>query len=150
MKRFTIFLILSLLCFFHFSYASGDARLDKVNWEAFSKNLVKGLTFENDGIRQAIMQHIITYSDRLNVNDGVFDLIRIYRNHKNNKYRQMAVVALGKVQNKWALYFLRRNLKFEKDPTIRRQILHSLYLQKQAQLANIESEIENLIAVMEK
>jgi hypothetical protein len=151
MKNLIFVLIVTLFCVFQFSYAGSKEQMEKIDWKGFSENLVTGLSIDNDGIRQAAMKHIITYGDYLDVNDGVFDLVKIYRNHKNDKFRQMAVVALGKVQNKWSMYFLKSNLKFEENENIRRQILHAIYLQKRTQMATTnETEMAELLTAIEK
>jgi hypothetical protein len=151
MKNYLIHLsLLILLCVSQFTFADTKERLDRVNWKAFSKNLLNGLAMENDGVRQAVMQNIIKYSDRLDVEDGVFKLVNIYRNHPDEKFRQLAVVTLGKIQNKWAMKFLKNNLEIEENPVIRHQITHCLCTQNQPKLASIMIEIENLIAEREK
>ncbi len=133
MKRFLASLILLLFGITQFSFAGDKDRLAKVNWDAFSKNLVVAIASENEGLRQSAMQHIITYCDYLDVNDCVFDLVRIYRYHKDQRMRQMAVVTLHKIGNPWSMSFLKRNLKFEDNPTIYRQIVHCTCPQMPAQ-----------------
>lgn len=144
MKHLTVFIFIFIFCLTQFLFASDKNRLEKVNWAAFSKNLVNGLTFENDGVRQAVLQHIITYADYLDVDDGVLDMMRIYRHHRNEKFRQLAVVALTKTHNNWAMGFLKRNIKFEKNPTIRRQIIECLRLHQQQMSNNDKLMAETL------
>jgi hypothetical protein len=150
MKYLTVLAVLLSLFLSQVAFAGDNSRLDKVNWEAFSANLVEGLTMNNDGVRQAALQHIITYEKRLDVNDAVFDIVRIYRFHKNERFRQLAVVALTKVENDYAAYYLKRSLKFEKNPTIHRQILDYVYRYQQEQLACQDSRVDMLIAAMLK
>ena len=139
MKYFMVLAVLLSLFISQVAFAGDNSRLDKVNWEAFSANLVKG-------VKQAAMQHIITYGDRLDVNEAVFDIVRIYRFHKNERFRQMAVVALSKINSDYAAYFLKRSLKFEKNPTIYRQILDYVYRYQQQQLTRQDSRVDMLIA----
>ena len=146
MKYFMVLAVLLSLFISQVAFAGDNSRLDKVNWEAFSANLVKGLAMDNDGVKQAAMQHIITYGDRLDVNEAVFDIVRIYRFHKNERFRQMAVVALSKINSDYAAYFLKRSLKFEKNLTIYRQILDYVYRYQQQQLTRQDSRVDMLIA----
>ena len=92
------------------------------NWDAFSKNLVWCMQIKNEGVQTSAMQQIIRYGDRLDVEDAVFDVVRLYRNHDNEKVRQLALSALHKMQNKWAMDFLKRNVNYEKSPALKKQI----------------------------
>jgi hypothetical protein len=150
MKYLTVLAVLLNLFLSQVAFAGDNSRLDKVNWEAFSANLVEGLTMNNDGVRQAALQHIITYGKRLDVNDAVFDIVRIYRSSKNQRYRQLAVVALTKIESDYAAYYLKRSLKFENNPTIRRQLLDYIFRYQQEQLASQDSWVDMLIAAMLK
>ena len=106
------------------AFSGEQAEADQVNWNAFSKNLVKAIASENEGLQRSAMRMIIHHADKVNVDQAVFDLVRIYRSNKNEKVRQLAVVALHKIQNKWAMDFLKRDLKFEDSPVLQKQILY--------------------------
>ncbi|MEJ2634337.1 MAG: hypothetical protein P8184_03470 [Calditrichia bacterium] len=109
-----------ILGFFLLAWSNDQAQERKVNWDAFSKNLVMALATPNEGLQQSAMQMIIRYSDNLNVDGAIFDIVRIFRNHKNPQVRRLAMVTIYKMQHGWAMDFLKRNLKFEKDETIRK------------------------------
>ncbi len=102
--------------------ASEAAAIDAATWKAFSTNLVHALTMDNDGVRVAAMQYIIRYGDKLDVGAAVFDVMRIYRNHKDDNVRRMAVVALGRMQSGGAIGFLRLSEEYEKSETVRHTI----------------------------
>ena len=102
--------------------ASEAAAIDAATWKAFSANLVHALTMDNDGVRVAAMQYIIRYGDKLDVGEAVFDVMRIYRNHKDDNVRRMAVVALGRMQSDGAIGFLRLSVEYEKSETVRHTI----------------------------
>jgi len=70
------------------------------------------------------MRLIIQYGDKLEVNDAVFNIMRVFRFHKDPKVRQLALIALHKTGNNWAIDYLKRNLKFEKDERIKQLSLH--------------------------
>ena len=115
--------VLSTRVLFAAAFAGESAETD---WNAFSKNLVKSLKSENEGIRLSAMQQVITYADKVNVDDAVFDIVKVYRSHEDVKVRQLALTALHKTNNAWAMDFLKRNLEFEKSPVLKTQIYHIL------------------------
>ncbi|MFZ0391873.1 MAG: hypothetical protein WAN36_15535 [Calditrichia bacterium] len=143
MKRLTVFLFISLLAFATMGFARDAA---EVNWDAFSKNLAVALASGNEGLQQSAISHVIEYCENLEMNDAAVDLVRIYRNNKDERMRQMAVVVLHKVNNKWAMDFLFRNYKFENNPTIKRMIADCFYQQQQKLLAIQLNEQKKLIA----
>jgi hypothetical protein len=97
--------------------------VDDPIWETFRKNLEKNLASSNYGVRQSAMQLIIHYGDRLKLDrNAVFCLMKTYRNEKDMRYRRMALAALHKTQDEWAMGFLRTSLKFEKDPALKHMI----------------------------
>lgn len=97
--------------------AEANART-AARWETFSSNLVAALQSDMDGLRSAAMQMIIRYGDQVDVDEAVFDVVRIYRDHDNDHMRRMAVVALGAMNHPWGLDFLQRSQRFEKSPTV--------------------------------
>ncbi len=101
---------------------TATANVDASVWKTFSDNLVEALASENDGFKAGAMRLVIQYGAQLDVDDAAFDLVRIYRDHANERMRRMAVVAIGASGNEWALDFLRRSLRFEKSPAV----LHTL------------------------
>jgi hypothetical protein len=137
MKRFTPLLVLLLISFAMTAplHASPDPdaptlvdpalttdNLMTVDWEAFSTNLVRALGTENDGLQNTAMQLVIKYADRVDVHRARFDVMRLYRDHDDDRVRRMAVVTLGAMKNNWALGFLARSVAFEKDPAVRHTI----------------------------
>jgi hypothetical protein len=110
--------------------SSGFAKPGEDKWNAFSKNLVRAIQSSNEGLQISAMSMIIRYGDSLYVKDAVFDLVKIFRNHSDQRVRRLAMVTLYKIQDGWAMYFLRRNRQFEKNQTILRQsccIVNSYY-----------------------
>jgi hypothetical protein len=135
MKKLAVLSLVLIFCLSQFVFADETRQLDKVNWEAFSKNIVKGLSIDNDGVKQAALQHIVNYGEYLNVDKAVFDIVNIYRNSKNEKFRQLAVIALHKMHNEWAMNFLQENLRLETNPAIKKQIVSCFYQHQQELLA---------------
>lgn len=116
-------------------------RIDKTNWKAFSENLINAVSSDNQGLKVSAMQHMITYQKYLDVRDATFDLIRIYRLHPDERMRQLAAVTLESVGSSWGKDFLKRNVRFEKNEVIKRQILDYVYKQEQQNLTAGNQEI---------
>ncbi len=92
-------------------------------WEAFSDNLVHALQSDIEGVKLSAMQMVIRYEGQVDVDAAVFDIVRLYRDHRDDDVRRMAVVALGKMQHPWAMDLLKRSLRFEKDAAVRHTLL---------------------------
>jgi len=125
MQRF-ILVLLTGFFLLGFAYSQEQA----TNWEQFSVNLVNAFKIPNEGLHKSAMCMIIRYADNLQVDDAVFDVVKIFRSNKDVKVRQLALVTLHKMQNAWAMDFLRRHHKFEDDATIRKMnccIVNSYY-----------------------
>ena len=113
-RKITTFFLILIICFMATQGISGE---NNKKWNKASKNMVAGLRDGNDGLKQSIMQNIIRFSDSLDVDEAVFDIMSIYRDHEDEGMRQLALIALYKMKNSWALSFLERAIKFEKsDP----------------------------------
>jgi hypothetical protein len=97
-------------------FAQADRK--EVDWKAFSKNLVNALQSDNTGLQQSAMQMIIRYGDKLNVKDGLFKVVHIYRRDDNRSVRLLALGAIAQMNSNWAMYFVKRGIKFESDPVI--------------------------------
>jgi hypothetical protein len=100
-----------------------SVQADEVDWETFSKNLVKALQSDNDGLMLSAALMIVQYGEQLDVKDAVFDVMRIFRNDPNPKVRQLALVTLTHMKSDWAMEFLKREIQFEKDPVIKKQLI---------------------------
>lgn len=122
------------------TFASGDARfeemqrtlttpsmrakLSQAQWNNYSKQLAHALASNHDGMQQGAMRMIIQYGPYLGLKRPVvFDLVRIYRNHPNDRMRRMAVVALGATNHTWAIDFLKRSAHVEQTPSVQHTIL---------------------------
>ncbi|NOY06380.1 MAG: hypothetical protein GXO82_07090 [Chlorobi bacterium] len=90
-----------------------------INWPLISQNICNAIKSDNDGLRQSAMQRIIQYEGLLDVSDMVFDLVSIFRDHDDVRMRQLALIALYKTHDSWAMGFLKRRLAFEDSPKFR-------------------------------
>lgn len=98
------------------------AQSSDLNWNAFSKNLVKALKSGNTGLQQSAMQKVVLYGSQLNVKEAEFDVMRIFRSDQNQGIRLLALMALVHMDSNWAIGFLKTQIEFEEDPFIKRQL----------------------------
>ena len=115
---FIIFLITFALMLLIIDSASAQTTERNVNWDLVGKNLVVGVNSGNPGVQQAAMRLIIQYAEKLNVDDAERGMMRIYRFSDDSKMRQLALVALHKIESEYAMDFAKRNLKFEDDEKV--------------------------------
>jgi hypothetical protein len=90
----------------------------KADWDAFSQNLVVGLATDNDGLRASALQMIIRYGENLDVRAATFDVVKIYRSHPDERMRRLAAVACPRLNDAWAMSFLRMSEPFEGSDTV--------------------------------
>ncbi|MCK5454928.1 MAG: hypothetical protein KAJ16_11225 [Calditrichia bacterium] len=121
MNRFFVSSIVTMVIVFAMCslVAAGNV---ETKWDMASRNMVDGLKYGNDGLKQSILQNIIRFGDSLDVNEAIFEIMRIYRNHENEGMRQLALIALHKTNDDWAMTFLQRAVRFEKSPKLRKSI----------------------------
>lgn len=123
MRRFSIYPLFIILMLGMFSLSSVQAQTPaNVNWEAYSKSLVKALKSDNEGVKLSAMQQVIRYSDHVNVIAARFDVMDMFLEHDNQKVRLLALATLHKINNKLDMGLLERQFRFEEDALIQRQI----------------------------
>ncbi len=132
MKRFfyaaAIFLITLSLLPTGFIQA-GDIKAEWENmivsgdWHKFSKNLEGAVKSENAGLQISAMQMVIKYSDKVNINNSVTSLVRVYRSNVNERIRQLALITIHSIQNDWALGIVKRDLGFERSPELKKLMI---------------------------
>lgn len=91
----------------------------QTDWELFSKALIKAAKHDNHGVQLGAIQQIAIYGSQLDVDAAVFDVVRVYRNSDDVNERILALSALSKMDNGWAIDFLSRNVPFEKNARVR-------------------------------
>lgn len=98
-------------------------KLTPVQWVQYGRRISEALAGDHDQIRQSAVRMVIQYGPLLHLQkSAVFDLVRLYRGHENPRVRRMAVVALGQTHDAWAIDFLQRSFRHEKDGAIRHTI----------------------------
>lgn len=120
MKKLIIVFLLNIFCL-TFLFAGNDGN-SKDKWEILSQNLVKSLKSDNPGVRQSAMQLIIEHSNQLNVQDGVLDVMNIFRSSKDPKVRTLALITLSKMKSDLAINLLSMHYRFEKNDNIQKKI----------------------------
>jgi len=100
----------------------GLAQEEDMDWKGYNDNLLRFLRSNDDSLKILAMQSIILHGDKVNVNQEVYTIYNIYRSHKNEKVRQLALVALYKINNVWVLKNLIKDYYKETNLVIRGQI----------------------------
>lgn len=144
MKRSNLFTLMLVTTALLFVWSNGYGQVQQADWDVFSKNLVKALQSENKGLQQSAMQLIIRHADNLNVKDAAFDVVSIIRKQKDSKVRQLAMVTLYHIKHDRAMYFLKRNIQFEKDEAVRKlnsTLVNTYYADKETSGSEKEAVI---------
>lgn len=97
-----------------------------VDWNAFSKNIQKALSSENEGLKESALRHIAHYGENVKLGKGIIEIMSIVRNHENQNMRQLALTALSKTGSKMAIAYIGRAVRFEKSPVVKRQMMNIL------------------------
>ncbi|MEJ2055810.1 MAG: hypothetical protein P8X42_17995 [Calditrichaceae bacterium] len=117
--RYTVFAVACVILSISAVFADTPAN---VNWDRFSEGLVQALQSDNAGLQQSAMQLVIRYGDKVDVGKARFDVMDTFLYSKDRKVRQLALITLSKINNTFDMGLLYGQLKFEKDPVIKRQI----------------------------
>jgi len=129
-KKFIGVLVVITLLFLITDTQAGNR---KVNWDAFSINLVKAMKSNHPGLQESAMQRIIRYSDSLEVTDAVYDIALIFRFDDNPQLRRLAMVTLSEINTDHSMGYLCQYLKYEDNPAIKRQccgVITNYYVSK--------------------
>ncbi len=122
-------------------FSTPEPTWTEADWAAFSQNLVVGLATDNDGLRASALQMIVRYGDKLDVQDATFDVVRIYRSHKDERMRRLAAVTCAHMKSKWAVSFLRMSEPFERSQKVKRTI-RALLIAEDARLQAEKGTVE--------
>jgi hypothetical protein len=116
MKTRIVLLAIVVLCL-----TGAAISAEQVNWQAFSDNLAVAVCSDNPGLRNSALGMIIQYADNLKFERGtIFDIVRVFRDDKDVNVRLLAMVALYKTEDSWAMDFLKRHSAFETNPRIQK------------------------------
>lgn len=113
--------------------------LSPTQWMEYGKRISEALASEHDGLRQGALRMIIQYGEVLDLDrTAATEVVKVYRNHRNNRLRRMAVVALGQIQEPWSMDFLRRSIPYEKTPSVRHTVANVVSEYYQSRTAGVE------------
>ena len=127
MKR-TLTIFATVLLAFSLIFAANSQATD---YEAFSKNLVKAVKADNQGLQVSALQQVIKYGNKVEVKDATLDIVRIYRRSNNEQFRQLALAAINAMESEWALGIVKRDYQFEANPKIKRMMAAVLNANKE-------------------
>ena len=111
-----------MIAFAALSAGSSTASEKEIDWKLVSKNLVRSLASDNEGLRQSAMAFFVEHADKLDINEAVYDVMRVYRNHPDLRVRKLALVTLYKMQNSWAMEFLKVDLRFQDQEQLKQMV----------------------------
>lgn len=123
-----------------------QAQNNRTDWALFSKALKIAVAHENNGVKLGALQQIAIYGSHLDVDGVVFDIVRVYRNSKDENERILALSALAKMNNAWAIDFLSRSVRFERSERVRSITIDVV---NQYRLGRANSESAKALAIWE-
>jgi hypothetical protein len=117
-RLFTI--ITALLVFLFLS--NGFAAEENVDVSKLNDGVIMAVKSDHQGLQASAMMMIIKHSDKIEVDELADDIYEIYASHENEKFRQLALIALHKMNNRRLLKNLVFDIDNESNPIIRHQI----------------------------
>ena len=114
MRNLTFSLALTLAATFTLTTSTQANPNKNTNWTQFSHALTEAIHYPNAGVQMGAIQQIARYGDQLELSDEtIFEIVRIYRSSNDENVRILALMALGKTNDVWAMDFLKRSARFE-------------------------------------
>ena len=94
---------------------------EEAKWAAFSNQVRQALTSKHAGLEQGALRQIIRYGTQLDLGrKEAVEVMRICRESDNDDVRRMAVVAIGSMDDAWALGQLASAMEFEEIDRVRK------------------------------
>ena len=103
-------------------FSNGFAGKEKVDISKLNDGLVMAIKSDHQGLQVSAMMLIIEHPDEIEIDRLANDIYNFYSSNENDKFRQLALVALHKMNNKRLLKNLYFDLEKESNPIIRHQI----------------------------
>jgi len=101
---------------------AGFAQESHLIWNGNSDQLLKLLLSENEKDNVVALQIILTHIENIDTKSFSYYLYDLFRNHKNDKIRKMALVTLHKTKHYFAMQKLAKDYYIEKNPEIKKLI----------------------------
>jgi hypothetical protein len=121
MKKFLYNMTVAFLFTFSFLFFMQPAH-GSTNWEAFSINIEHSIKNGNLGVQQSALLHIVKYGEKLNVQGALDDVIKLYKNGQDEKTRELALLAIFRIDNKTALELLNERVQEEFDTIMQEKL----------------------------
>ena len=84
-----------------------DTLLTQAQWASFEANVAQGIRSDNAGVRESALGQISKFGAYMDFNqDDVITVVRIYRDGGVYRNRQLAVTAVGQMNNRWGIEFI--------------------------------------------
>ena len=112
----SVFLVISFL--FASMLFAGEVKTD---WDSLSLSLIKAIKSGSPGLQQSAMQHIIQHTDKLDTEECVNTIGRIFCYSTNKAERRLALVTLGKINSLKSMAYIYQGMITENDKSIRKQ-----------------------------
>jgi len=91
--------------------------------DVLSQTLSDALESSHYGFQTSALRLMIEYGRQVEFSHRtVIEVVRLYRDHSDDRVRRMAVVALGVVGDEWGLDFLKRSLPYETVAPVRHTV----------------------------
>jgi hypothetical protein len=133
MKRSIKILTAALLVAMAFSVANAagpNEKEKKIDWKSYGENLAWALRSDNIGLQRSALLTIIHKGENIELGKGIYDLMNVYLTHEDERFRQLALIAIHKTQNDWAMNYLKARYHAEKSKKLKKLmaiILHDYF-----------------------
>jgi hypothetical protein len=100
-----------------------DTLLTQAQWKSFEANVAEGIRSDNPGVRESALGQIAKFGTYMDFNqDDVITVVRIYRDGGVFRNRQLAITAIGQMDNRWGIEFLDMLRATETSPQLQKTI----------------------------
>ena len=84
-----------------------DTLLTPAQWRSFEQNVAAGIRSENAGVQESALGQITKFGEFMDfTRDDVITVVRLYRDAGAFRNRQMAITAIGSMNDRWGIEFL--------------------------------------------
>lgn len=107
MRQHSLKIASSLIVLFLLTFLTQPVKAD-TNWKHFSLNLEKALKSDNIGLQQSAMFLVIKYGNKVDVRNALTDVMKLYKNNKDEQVRELALLTIFQMDRKKALELLNK------------------------------------------
>lgn len=99
---------------------NNEEKEKKIDWKSYGENLAQALRSDNIGLQRSALLTIIHRGENIELGKGIYDLVNVYIAHEDERFRQLALVAIHKTKNDWAMNFLKERYHAEKSKKLKK------------------------------